>query len=88
MNCIVFRKFYKAARSEYYFEQAKLDLDAARKENEICKTKYPILMVHGIFFRDWQVINYWGRYLMNLLEMAQRSITASNSPPTSIRQCH
>ena len=37
------------------------DLDAARKENEICKTKYPILMVHGIFFRDWQVINYWGR---------------------------
>lgn len=61
VNCIVFRKFYKAARSEYYFEQAKLDLDAARKENEICKTKYPILMVHGIFFRDWQVINYWGR---------------------------
>ena len=57
----MFRKFYKAARSEYYFEQAKLDLDAARKENEICKTKYPILMVHGIFFRDWQVINYWGR---------------------------
>ena len=54
VNCIVFRKFYKAARSEYYFEQAKLDLDAARKENEICKTKYPILMVHGIFFRDWQ----------------------------------
>lgn len=61
VNCIVFRKFYKAARSEYFFEQAKLDLDAARKENEICKTKYPILMVHGIFFRDWQVINYWGR---------------------------
>lgn len=29
VNCIVFRKFYKAARSEYYFEQAKLDLDAA-----------------------------------------------------------
>lgn len=61
VNCLVFRKFYKAARSEYFFEQAKLDLDEARKENEICKTKYPILMVHGIFFRDWQIVNYWGR---------------------------
>ncbi len=38
-----------------------MTLTLHEKENEICKTKYPILMVHGIFFRDWQVINYWGR---------------------------
>ena len=61
VNYFVLRKFYKIARSEYKFEQAKLDLDDMRKENEICKTKYPILMVHGIFFRDWQFFNYWGR---------------------------
>ena len=30
-------------------------------ENEDCRTKYPILLVHGIFFRDWQLVNYWGR---------------------------
>mgnify|MGYP004448185965 CR=1 FL=1 len=38
-----------------------------KKKNEInilsdkCKTKYPLLMVHGIFFRDWKNFNYWGR---------------------------
>ena len=27
----------------------------------ICKTKYPIVLVHGIFFRDSKMFNYWGR---------------------------
>lgn len=61
INSLVLRSFFKTARSEYRFEQAKLDLDDMRAENHICQTKYPILMVHGIFFRDWQVFNYWGR---------------------------
>ena len=26
-----------------------------------CKTKYPILMVHGMGFRDRKYLNYWGR---------------------------
>ena len=30
-------------------------------ENEDCKTRYPIVLVHGIFFRDWQLLGYWGR---------------------------
>lgn len=32
-----------------------------RKEQQICQTKYPILMVHGVFFRDFEHLNYWGR---------------------------
>ncbi len=27
----------------------------------ICKTKYPVLFVHGLGFRDRKWINYWGR---------------------------
>ena len=27
----------------------------------VCKTKYPILLVHGVFFRDSKIFNYWGR---------------------------
>jgi triacylglycerol lipase len=61
VNIIVLRTIRKEAYNEFRFEQAKLDLNDMRKENEICKTKYPILMVHGIFFRDWQRMNYWGR---------------------------
>lgn len=26
-----------------------------------CKTRYPILMVHGLGFRDRKYLNYWGR---------------------------
>lgn len=46
---------------EYHIEVAKKELNAVRKENEICHTKYPVLLVHGVFFRDWQYFNYWGR---------------------------
>ncbi|MBR4622540.1 MAG: triacylglycerol lipase [Ruminococcus sp.] len=66
-NVFVFISFYRSAVREYRFEEAKAELDSARKENEVCKTKYPILMVHGIFFRDWQLVNYWGRIPAELI---------------------
>lgn len=28
---------------------------------EICKTKYPIMLIHGTGFRDYKKISYWGR---------------------------
>lgn len=61
INIFIIRKFYKTAKREYIFESDRLELENARAENEVCKTKYPVLMVHGIFFRDWQYFNYWGR---------------------------
>ena len=67
INIILIRKFYKTAKREYIFELSKAELENARAENEICKTKYPIVMVHGIFFRDWQYMNYWGRVPATLI---------------------
>ncbi len=61
VNIFLFRKLYKTGRREFTFESDRIELENARAENEICKTKYPVLMVHGIFFRDWQYFNYWGR---------------------------
>ncbi|MFQ9093106.1 MAG: esterase/lipase family protein [Ruminococcus sp.] len=52
---------YRTAKHELHLECAKAECDIVRKESEICKTRYPILLVHGIFFRDWQLFNYWGR---------------------------
>ena len=49
------------ARRECVVETARCDLNESRAESAICATKYPILMVHGIFFRDRKVFNYWGR---------------------------
>lgn len=61
VNLVLIRKFYKTARRELIFELDREELESARSESEICRTKYPIVMVHGIFFRDWQLMNYWGR---------------------------
>lgn len=67
VNLILICRFYRKAKREYIFETDKLELENARAENEICKTKYPIVMVHGIFFRDWQLMNYWGRVPASLI---------------------
>ncbi len=61
INIFLFRKFYKTAKRELIYESDRLEIENARAQNEVCKTKYPVLMVHGIFFRDWQFMNYWGR---------------------------
>ena len=57
----------RAAKHEYLFLLYKEELNESRKDNDVCKTKYPLLMVHGIFWRDWQLFNYWGRISQELL---------------------
>ena len=54
-------KVIRIVSDEVEFETEKWELDEARAESEICKTRYPILLVHGVFFRDYRYINYWGR---------------------------
>lgn len=61
VNLVLLRKACRLVKAEYRFELAKQELNDMRQENEVCKTKYPIVLVHGIFFRDWQLVNYWGR---------------------------
>lgn len=46
---------------EVRFESEKRRVNAERKERRICSTRYPVLLVHGFFFRDWSFFNYWGR---------------------------
>ena len=61
LHLIVLTMIIKITASECVFEKAKLKLDRKRVSEQICKTKYPILMVHGVFFRDFKYFNYWGR---------------------------
>ena len=49
-NLYLFYRVLRAARSEYYFDLGRLEREAVHAENEDCRTKYPILLVHGIFF--------------------------------------
>lgn len=61
LNIWYLRKIIRITADEVEFETEKWELDTARAESEVCKTKYPILLVHGVFFRDFRYLNYWGR---------------------------
>lgn len=90
INIIIFTHFYKTGKREFRFESARLELEKTRAENSICNTKYPILMVHGIFFRDWQYFNYWGRIpnalIANGAEIYYGNQQSANSIETSAEE--
>jgi len=60
-NLVVLYHIIKITGYEAKLEGEKLLLDRERAGRKICATKYPILLVHGVFFRDFKHLNYWGR---------------------------
>ncbi|MDD6795362.1 MAG: triacylglycerol lipase [Clostridiaceae bacterium] len=67
-NIMILRSSCKKVKFEYMYEKTKEERNEVRKESEVCKTKYPLVLVHGIFFRDWMFINYWGRIPKELVK--------------------
>lgn len=61
LNLVMLRKIIKTVYAEISLEYEKSCLNKARKKERVCETKYPILLVHGVFFRDFKFFNYWGR---------------------------
>ncbi len=61
VNVLVFYQMAKAVRKEYESEEDLIAIDQQRVSQEICKTKYPLVLIHGVFFRDSNYFNYWGR---------------------------
>ncbi len=51
----------RAAKDEYLVAVSRRDMEAFTVEDDRCATKYPLVMVHGIGFRDLRFFNYWGR---------------------------
>lgn len=50
----------------------KIRLDDVRVEQQICRTRYPLLLVHGVGFRDFHYFNYWGRIPRELVRNGAR----------------
>ena len=67
VNLWYLAKILRICGDEVEFETEKWELDKVRAESEICRTKYPLLMVHGVFFRDFRYLNYWGRIPRELI---------------------
>lgn len=60
-HLIMLGKIIKISSAEVKFERFVLKRDKERVSDRICQTKYPVVLVHGVFFRDFKHLNYWGR---------------------------
>ncbi len=61
VNCWVLGFLLGIVSREIQVETEQEQRNKARREQGICRTKYPLLLVHGVFFRDNALLNYWGR---------------------------
>ena len=61
LNLIVLTKIIDVTSDEVEFEIEKETIMKDPALAEMCATKYPIVLVHGVFFRDSKLFNYWGR---------------------------
>ena len=86
VNIFILNKFCKIAKEEYIFSSNKRSINESREKEEICKTRYPILMVHGIFFRDWKNFNYWGRIPKELINNGANIFYGNQNSSSSIEQ--
>ena len=75
----------KVCKEEVNFENDKIKTDLSRKSDEVCKTKYPLLLVHGIFFRDFELLNYWGRIPDELIKNGATIYYGNHSSSLSVK---
>lgn len=73
--------------NEVLYENEKYILNQVRAETETCKTRYPILLVHGVFFRDYRFFNYWGRVPAELKRNGADVYYGSQQSAASVAKC-
>lgn len=61
VNLFALNHILRITYGEVDFELTKQQVNQLRADQKLCATKYPILLVHGVFFRDSAKFNYWGR---------------------------
>lgn len=61
VNLYFIYRIHRVAKEEYYTECCRYEARKTRCETDVCDTRYPIVLLHGIAFRDFQYLNYWGR---------------------------
>lgn len=86
-NIIALCKILKTTSAELRYETEKNALDRSRYAAQICKTKYPIVMVHGVFFRDSRFFNYWGRIPGALAKNGAQIYYGNQPSAASVADC-
>ncbi|EJO5347717.1 triacylglycerol lipase [Clostridium botulinum] len=68
VNIFIILYACRLAKDEYEHECYKANIEKTRVDSDICKTKYPFVLIHGVGFRDFKYINYWGRIPKELIK--------------------
>lgn len=87
VNLVVLCKMMAITDREIRYEHNRLARQEARKDDKLCGTKYPILLVHGIFFRDFDYMNYWGRIPKALKENGAKVYYGEQVSAASVDSC-
>lgn len=61
INLAVLLCTLRIVHGEYDFACYKESVRQVRAQSQMCSTRYPLLLVHGVGFRDLRYFNYWGR---------------------------
>ena len=80
-------KIIRISGNEVIYENEKYLLNQIRAENEECRTRYPILLVHGVFFRDFRFFNYWGRIPAELKRNGATIFYGNQQSAASVERC-
>ncbi|MFZ5985871.1 MAG: esterase/lipase family protein [Bacillota bacterium] len=67
INILLIIYLASITKSEYRYEYYRIINRNIRIDSAICKTQYPLLMLHGVGFKDLKHINYWGRIPKELI---------------------
>lgn len=87
VHLVVLTRMIDIVKKEVAFENQKLVWDEQRRLEQICKTKYPILLVHGVFFRDFRYFNYWGRIPDELTKNGATIYYGDHQSAASVEEC-
>lgn len=86
-NLYYLLKMIRIAEAEIAIEAEKAERNNRRAASEICRTKYPLLLVHGVFFRDFRYLNYWGRVPGELIKNGATIYYGNQQSAASVDCC-
>ncbi len=89
VNLFLLSRMIRIVTSEVRVENDRILLNRSRHDEMICRTKYPLLLVHGVFFRDFRqgFMNYWGRIPAELCENGAAVFYGNQQSAASVAKC-
>lgn len=85
VNMVILGIILKRCIGELRYENRRERCNRRRQWTRPCQTRYPVLLVHGVFFRDSARFNYWGRIPKDLQRMGCEIYYGEHQSAASVR---